>query len=143
MAELFIRYIHFISIFALCSALVAEHLLVEKTLSKKQFQKILIIDAIYGVAAAATFLSGLSLWLWVGKPSSFYSGNPLFHIKLSLFVLIALISIYPTVFFLKNRSDKKAEIEIPKKIIMLIRIELTLLLFIPLLAVFMARGFQF
>ncbi|MEZ5526744.1 MAG: DUF2214 family protein [Gammaproteobacteria bacterium] len=53
----------------------------------------------------------------MGKPAAFYNGNPVFHAKLTLFVLIALLSIYPTVFLLRQRKGVQETIEVPAGVI--------------------------
>lgn len=141
MEELLIRYMHFLGIMILSATLFAEHLLISDEMEIKQFKKFLIIDAIYGASAVIVFVAGLLLWLFVGKPSEFYASNPVFHIKLTLFVTIALLSIVPTVFALRNRKFEGAIIKVPKHVINIIRVELLLLLCIPFLAVLMAKGY--
>ena len=86
--------------------------------------------------------AGLTLWFGgYGKPTEFYSQNPIFHLKLSLFVGIGLLSIYPTVFFIKNRKGLPDEkIRLPKSLFWMIRFELILLFLIPILAGMMAKG---
>lgn len=140
--EIFLRYLHFVSIFAIVGSLASEHLLLRKTLTRKELGRIARIDAVYGVAALTLLAAGLTLWLGgVGKPAEFYSKNWIFHSKISLFLVVGLLSIYPTIFFLKQRRGNPEEIvEIPGKIFMMIRLELTLLLIIPLLAGLMAKG---
>lgn len=140
MEDILIRYLHFIAILTLASVLVVEHLLLKAEMSAVEIKRIAIIDMIYGISAGVILITGLLLWLWVGKPTEFYSQNPIFHIKLTLFLTIGLLSIYPTVFFLKNRRTNTEVLAIPKAIIMIIRVELLLLLLIPLLAVLMAQG---
>jgi putative membrane protein len=77
----------------------------------------------------------------VGKPPIYYSKNWIFHVKISLYVAIGLLSIYPTVFFLKNRKGNAQErVTIPPAIFWMLRIELLLLFIIPLLAGLMAKG---
>ncbi len=141
MTEILIRYLHFIGIFFLFSSLVVEHFLLQKNMSIQQFKKLAIVDAIYGANAAIVLIAGLSLWFLAGKPASFYSSNGIFHLKLALFILIALLSITPTLFFLKNRQSNQKMITVPKNIILIVRIELLLLITLPLLASLMARGF--
>ena len=98
--ELLLRYLHFICIFAIVGALVAEHLLLKPVLSRQEIARLARIDAVYGLAAIALVAVGLTLWLGgYGKPAEFYSTNPVFHTKLTLFVGIGLLSVYPTVFF--------------------------------------------
>lgn len=140
MLEIWIRYIHFMGIITLSSALVAEHLLLAPTLSKAQIKKIAIVDMIYFIGAIVALVAGMLLWFSVGKPPEFYTKNWVFHTKLTLFFLIAIMSIVPTLFFLKHRKTELESVDVPKKIIMVIRMELTLLVFIPLLATFIAKG---
>lgn len=140
--EIIVRYLHFISVFAIVSAIVAEHLLLKERMSRKEILLLSRIDAIYGIGAIVLLGAGMSLWLAVGKPAAFYSNNWIFHLKLGLFVLLGLLSIYPTIFFMKNRKgdDMDMLIDVPSSIKMLIRLELVLLLVMPFLAGLMAKG---
>lgn len=143
--EIILRYLHFISIFAIVGSLVSEHLLLKNTLSRRELDRLSKIDAVYGLAALVLLGVGMTLWLGgIGKPTDFYSKNPIFHVKLTLFVLIGILSIYPTVFFLKNRKgDPEEEIAVPKGIFWSLRLELLLLFVIPILAGLMAKGIGF
>ena len=143
--EIILRYIHFISIFAIVSSLVAEHLLLKKELSRADIGRLSKIDAVYGVAAFTLLCAGLTLWLGgFGKPSIYYSKNWIFHAKITLFVTVGLLSIYPTIFFIKNRKGNPDEkIAIPSAIFWMLRFELLLLFIIPLLAGLMSRGVGF
>jgi putative membrane protein len=140
--ELLLRYVHFISIFAIVSTLVAEHLLLKVMLSRREIIRIGKIDGIYGLAVVVLLGAGFTLWLGgYGKPEEFYSNNPLFITKLVLFSAIGLLSIYPTVFFMqKRKGDPDELIAIPKPIVWMIRLELLLIGIIPLLAGMMAKG---
>lgn len=140
--ELFLRYIHFISIFGIVAILVGEHLLLKPSLTRTEIGRLSRIDAIYGLAALSLLGAGLTLWLsGIGKPSVYYSKNWIFHIKLSLFAAIGLLSIYPTLFFIKQRKGEQSEIvKIPKSIFWMIRLEILLVFIIPLLAGLMSRG---
>lgn len=140
MEYIIIRSLHFISILILFAALVAEHLLFDKQITKEQLKKLAVIDMIYGIFAVVALITGLLLWFLVGKPAEFYNTNAFLHIKLTLFVIIAALSIIPTLFLLKNRQSEETVFDVPPKVIMLIRIELTLLLILPILAVIMAKG---
>jgi putative membrane protein len=85
------------------------------------------------------------LWLGsFGKPSVVYSKNWIFHTKLTLFVFVGLLSIYPTVFFSRNRKgDPEEVVQVPQLVVWVIRSELLLLFIIPLLAGLMAHGIGF
>lgn len=143
--EILLRYVHFVCIFTIASVLVAEHLLLKKELTRQEIGRLARIDAVYGLAALLLVSAGLTLWLGsVGKPAIYYSKNWIFHLKLTLFTTIGLLSIYPTVFFIKNRKGNPHEmVAIPGTIFWLLRLELLLLFTIPLLAGLMARGVGF
>lgn len=141
MHEVLVRYAHFLGIIILSMTLVSEHILLSLDTSAKKFKRLAVVDAIFGVSALIVLTAGLLLWFVVGKPSEFYSHNWIFHTKLSVFGLIALLSIYPTIFFIKNRNKSIEQVVVPKTIVMVLRLELTLLFVIPLLAALMAHGF--
>lgn len=140
--EIILRYIHFISIFAIVGTLVSEHLLLKNEMTRAELSRLARIDAVYGLAAVALLAAGLTLWLGsIGKPAEFYSKNWIFHTKISLYVGVGLLSIYPTIFFIKNRKGQPDEsIKIPKSIFWMLRLELLLIFIIPILAGIMAKG---
>jgi putative membrane protein len=138
-----IRYAHFLGIMVLFAALTAEHLLTARSIDGRRARLLARIDGIYGLGALITLGAGLAMLfgLGFGKGTSFYLKNGVFHLKLTLFVLVALLSIRQTVFFLRHRrADDAAVIEVPRSVIMLQRVQLVLVLAIPLVAVLMARG---
>jgi putative membrane protein len=143
--EIFLRYIHFISIFTIVGALSSEHLLLKKELTRGHIKTLARIDAVYGIAALTLLIAGLTLWLGsFGKPAVYYTKNWVFHTKITLFLIVGLLSIYPTVFFIKNRKGNPLEIiAVPKAIFWMLRVELLLLFIIPLLAGLMAHGVGF
>lgn len=140
--EILLRYLHFICIFGIVSSLVAEHILLKTSLKRREIGRIAKIDGIYGFAVLVLLAAGMTLWLGgYGKPMEFYTQNALFQTKLAMFLLIGLLSIYPTVFFFKKRKGDPTElVEIPKSIFWSIRLELLLVFTIPLLAGLMAKG---
>jgi putative membrane protein len=140
--EIILRYIHFISIFAIVGSLTSEHLLLKKELTRADINRLSRIDLVYGLAALTLLSAGLTLWLGsIGKASEFYSKNWVFHLKITCFLIVGLLSIYPTIFFIKNRKGEQTQIvSIPKSIFWMLRLELMLLFIIPLLAGIMARG---
>lgn len=141
MAEVIARYVHFLGIFVMASMLAGEFMALRSRLTPDAIRRLAVIDAVYGVSAVLTLLAGLSLWLWVGKPAAFYTGNPLFQVKLGVFLFVALLSVYPTVFFLKHRNAPAAVLEVPATVIRIVQVELLALVCMPLLAVTMARGY--
>ena len=144
-AEIIVRYVHFISIFTILGSLVSEHLLLKKEMTRSEVARLARIDSIYGLAALTLLGAGFTLWFGgIGKPSMYYSQNWVFHLKITLFATVGLLSIYPTIFFIKNRKgNQMATVQIPNSIFWLLRLELLLLFVIPFLASLMARGVGF
>lgn len=140
--ELLLRYVHFVSIFGIVATLTAEHLLLKPTLTRAELGRLARIDGLYGVASLTLLAAGLTLWLGsYGKPAIVYSKNWIFHAKLMLVVVLGLLSVYPTVFFLRQRKGPAEEVvAIPAAVKWLVRLELALLLVIPVLAGLMAKG---
>jgi len=67
--EIILRYIHFISIFAIVGTLVSEHLMLKKSMTRAEIRRLAHIDSVYGFAALTLVIAGLTLWLGgVGKP---------------------------------------------------------------------------
>lgn len=142
-AEVIVKYLHFVFIFVVVSCVVVEHLLLKPQMTKTELKRLSTIDGIYGFASILVVAAGLTLWLGgIGKPAEFYTNNHIFLTKVGLFVIVGLLSIHPTVFFLKNRKGDNLEevVNIPKSVKMVIRVELLILFLMPLLATLMAKG---
>ena len=139
--ELGLRGLHFLGLLLMFGALLAEFALLRPQLSRAEIGRIARFDALYGLSAILVVGAGLSLWLGVGKPSEFYSQNPLFLIKISLAGLAGLISLYPTVWFLQRRKGQADELlPIPNSIRYAIYAQIGIYLGLPFLASLMARG---
>ena len=134
------RYLHFLAIFSLVGALIIKNMAIKPVLKDEDARNLAKVNAVYSLSAVLAFVFGLVLWLWVGKPAEFYTLNPLFLVKLGLFAFIALLSVFPSLFFVRNYRTRNREIPVPRSIQMLIRIELVLLVFISITASLMARG---
>lgn len=136
-----VRYLHFISIFAVVSCLVSQHLIIESQLSRKTIKRLWVIDAVYGAGAIVAVLAGLALWFWVGKPAEYYSKNWILHTKVGLFAVVGVLSLIPTRFFRSNKKGELSEmVSVPHYIKTIIRVELAVLFILPLLAALMANG---
>ena len=142
MLEITLRYLHFLSILTIAATVLSEYLLLKPQMTRREISRLARIDAFYGLAALVLLGAGLTLWFGgISKPTFYYSKNWIFHLKIGLFALVGILSIYPTVFFIKQRKGDATEaVTIPPKLMWMIRLELILLLIIPLLATLMARG---
>ncbi len=134
------RYLHFLAIFSLAGALIITNMAIKPVIKDDDAHNLAKVNAVYSLSGVLAFVFGLILWLWVGKPAEFYAFNPLFLLKLGLFALIALLSVFPSLFFVRNYKTRNQELPVPQRIQLLIRIELVLLVFISITASLMARG---
>lgn len=147
MADAIAAYLHYLSIFLLFALLVLEHRLFKLPLDLDRARSLMRIDIAYGITASLVLATGLARVLWFGKGSAYYLHNSLFHAKVGLFVLVALLSTFPTmVFFGWRNSLKDGQVPVlsprtGKLLVITLRAELTLLLVLPLLGALMARGF--
>lgn len=139
--DLLIRYLHFVGILVLAGSLVSEWLLLKPVHSRAELRRLSLIDAAYGLASLLVVGAGLGMWLAGGKPSAYYSDNPIFITKLVLAGVLGLLSAYPTVFFIwHSRGEASEQVSVPPLIRWLIVAELIVLACIPALAVLMAVG---
>lgn len=103
------------------------------------------LDGGYGATAVLVLLVGLARVVWGDKGWVFYQDNPFFWAKLATFVLIGVLSIAPTLAFLKWRRAAKADPEFQPDVVSvtraagLVRIEILLLFPLVAFAAAMAR----
>lgn len=103
------------------------------------------LDRILWVATAAVLLTGLARIHLGSKGAAWYWSNPLLHLKLTLFVVAAVLMLGPTRRYrqwqarlaLQGQLPAPAEIAGARKLVML---ETHLVALIPLAAVLLARG---
>jgi putative membrane protein len=144
--EALMAYAHFLAILTMVVFLASEAALCRKEwLNAAVVERLARVDMVYGIAAIAVLLTGLARTGWGLKGAAWYWAQPLLHAKLTLFVVIGLISIVPTVRFLRWRKALRATGALPSETDVrstrrLVMIEAHLLVVIPLLAVFLARG---
>ena len=138
--------LHHIAAFAVTATLVYEFLAFRKNLTVYEARRILQVDSAYGISALILIIVGLLRVFFFEKGSAFYLNNTMYWVKMGLFILVGLLSIYPTVRFLKWRIALK-ENNAPeitddeyKKIRLFVHLELTGILLILIVAPMMARG---
>lgn len=140
-----LTYAHFMCVFGLFAVLILESVIIKPTMTKAQVQLMSKTDGWYGLLSILVLLTGFLRVYYFGKGPDYYFANTLLWIKLGLFTIIGLLSILPTVRFmkLKKLTDDEIEIKDYGKLKNIIRVEIILLFFIPLAAVFMANGANF
>lgn len=144
MTTVLIHYGHYLGLAGLFAGLATELFLFRPQVDGATARRLAQADAIYGLAAILVLVTGL-LRLFAGdKPASYFGVNFIFHIKMTVFVVVVLMSVWPSIrFFGGRRAADGAEHRYPAAVGVMLRLELALLLIIPLLAVMMGRGFGF
>lgn len=148
MSALF-AFLHHIAAFALVAAIALEFILINDELTIERTRRLLRIDMLYGAAAGSLLVIGLIRVMWLEKGAAFYFHNAAFIAKLVLFLLVGLLSIYPTREFLGWRKalqrGQRPFVEPTKlrRIRTVLHIELAGVVLIILCAALMARGIGF
>jgi len=146
MASAAIAFLHFAAVFGVFGALLGEWLLFGRTPTVAQARQLQQLDRLYGLSATVLLVAGGLRAYRFEKGFDYYLANPFFQLKLALFLLVGLLSIYPTIVFIRWRNDLKAE-RAPTVtarqhawITRLLRIELAALFAILACASLMAKG---
>ena len=145
MVSLF-AFLHHIAAFALAAALAVEFVLLKGELTVQSARRLLFADLVFGVPAGVVLAVGLLRVFYFEKGASYYFHSVPFIAKLSLFAIVGLLSIYPTVTFLSWRTALKegsvpavdaAKISAVRRIV---HWEMATIVAILLCAALMARG---
>ena len=139
-------FLHFVAVFGIFAAVVVQWQTMSPAPSLAEARRIQISDRWFGILAAVVLAVGFLRVYQFEKGKAFYASNPFFQAKLMLFLGVGLLSIYPTIRFLKWRAQTRQGLAPVlaaheyKAIMAVLRIELVLLLATALCASLMARG---
>lgn len=139
-------FLHHVAAFTLVAAVALEFVLIRDPLNVRAARRLLIVDAVLGASAALVVIAGLLRVFYFEKGADYYFFNAAFLTKITLFVIVALLSIVPTMEFLGWRKALR-EGRVPvvdtvrlARIRSILHWELAGIVVIILCAVLMARG---
>jgi putative membrane protein len=141
-----LAYFHFIAIFLLFSSLVTQAVLLRRAPDAAGIRLLGRIDLFYLGAALAVLVTGFLRLVLGAKGADFYLASWPIYVKIALFLLIGVISVSPTLAFIRWRryADHDAGWQVPPaehaKARKLVVLEVHLAALIPVFAVIMARG---
>ena len=145
MATLF-AFLHHLAAFSLAGAVAVQFVLIRGALSAESARRLSLADAVLGASALVVLIVGLLRVFYFEKGASYYFHSVPFIVKLGVFVIVALASIYPTVQFASWRKALKQG-SVPtvapgklRAIRSVIHWELAGIVLILLCAALMARG---
>ena len=91
-----VAYVHYLVIILCFGSLLFERLTLKVGRDRNQTISMIIADLVYGLAGVAILVTGILRVKYCGQGGDFYTGNPVFWIKVSLYILVGLLSLYPT-----------------------------------------------
>lgn len=145
--EAILAYLHLLAILTMVVFISSEAALCRvQWLNAAVVERLAKVDLVYGIAAIMVLATGVARTVWGVKGTSWYWTNPLLHVKLTLFIVVGVISIFPTMTYFRWRKALRATGALPaeadiRKTRKLVMIQAHLIALIPLVAVFLARGF--
>jgi putative membrane protein len=139
-------FLHHLCAFTLVAAVAIEFALIRGELTLSSARRLVVTDMVYGIAAGALLVIGLSRVFFFEKGADYYFHSHAFLAKFSLFVVVGLLSIVPTLEFLSWRKATTAG-QLPaisarklRLVTGVIHGELFAIVIILLCAAIMARG---
>jgi putative membrane protein len=106
MTSLF-AFLHHIAAFTLFAALVVELILIREVLTVGTARRLQVADMVFGISAGVLIVVGLLRVFYFEKGAYYYFHTWTFIAKLTLFLIIGLVSIVPTREFLSWRKAVK------------------------------------
>src|SRR5262249_52981492 len=111
--DLSLAIVHHWALLMLVGALCAEFMLLRLPPSAAWLRSLARADLVYGASAGLMLLAGLGRVVWGAKGAALYLQNPVFWTKLGLFLLIGLLSVWPTVQFIRWRKQHAGQGSLP------------------------------
>jgi putative membrane protein len=141
-----VAFVHFAAVFGIVATLVFEWLTLTPQPTLAEARRLARADRWYGISAVVLLVAGFVRAYWFEKGIAYYQANPFFAIKLGLFLAMGLLSIVPTVRFIRWGAELKAG-RAPavsagqyRRVALCLRLQLLLLPLVALCASLMAHG---
>jgi putative membrane protein len=140
--DLVLAILHHFFVFALFGVLFSEFVVVRRGMDAAAATRVVSIDAWYGILAALILIVGFSRAVFAAKGWAYYSHNAFFWAKIGTFLVIALLSVPPTLVFLKwRRADAPPTDQAVARARSYLWMEVALFPLLPAFAAAMARGY--
>src|SRR4030095_91685 len=103
-----IAFLHHLLAFTLVACVVYEFIAYRKGLSIEEARRIQRADLMYGISAGLLLVVGLLRVFYFEKGPAYYSHNSFFWLKMNAFLVVGLLSIDPTIRYLRWNKVLKA-----------------------------------
>lgn len=142
MLDLVLAIAHHLLVFGLFGILFAEFMLVRRDMDLAAVKRVSTIDLGYGALAGLIVVVGFARAAIAAKGWDYYAHNAFFWAKVGVFLAIGLISVPPTIAFIRwRRSEVAPTAAQVAGVRRLIHIEVALFALLPAFAAAMARGY--
>ena len=139
--DLVLAILHHLFVFSVFGVLFAEFVSVRRGMDAAAARRVQVIDAWYGILAALILIVGFSRAIFAAKGWEYYAHNAFFWAKIGTFVVIALLSIPPTLAFIRWRRKSTSPTDAAvAKVQSYLWIQVALFALLPAFAAAMARG---
>lgn len=137
--------LHHVLVFSLFAVITMELVLAKPGIDAPTIKRLGRVDQLYGAFAGLILIVGFSRAVWGLKGWDYYAGNHMFWTKVVAFALVGLLSLIPTMNFIRwgrrvtaDPSDlpSDAEVKANRK---WLHMETTVLILIPIIAAALAR----
>jgi putative membrane protein len=139
-------FLHHLLAFALVASIIYEFIAYRRGMTIEEARRIQRADLLYGISAGLLLIVGLLRVFYFEKGPAFYSQSPFFWVKMDAFLVGGLLSIDPTIRYLRwnktlkeNRTPEISDNEF-KRTRLLLTLEVIGLAVILFAAAMMARG---
>jgi putative membrane protein len=140
--DLVLAILHHLLVFTLFAVLFAEFVMVREGMEATVLARVQVIDAGYGALAGLVIIVGFARAIFVAKGWTYYAHNAFFWAKIGTFVAIALLSLPPTLAFLRwRRNSPSPTCEAVARVRRYLWAEVVLFALLPAFAAAMARGY--
>lgn len=139
-------FLHHLMAFTLTACLVYEFIVYRQGMTIEEARRIQRADLVYGISAGLLLVVGLLRVFYFEKGVNFYIHSPFFWVKMATFTIVGLLSIDPTIRYLRwnqilkeNQAPATSDAEF-KRMRLLLGLELAGIVLILFSAALMARG---
>ena len=145
--DLILAALHHLLIFALAGVIAFEIGVVKNGLTAADIRRLGKVDIWYGILAALILIVGFSRAVFAAKGWAYYSTNHFFWSKIGCFAIVGLLSIQPTVAFIRWRGALRDDPGFTPKARQIAAVrrflwgEVFFFALIPIFAAAMARGY--
>ena len=140
--DLVLAVAHHLLIFGLFGVIVVELITMHRGIDRPGIDLVASVDRWYGVLAVLILIVGFSRAIFAAKGWDYYARNGFFMAKMATFAVIGLLSVWPTVCFIRWRrasvSPDAAQVATVRRLVYL---DLALFALLPAFAAAMARGY--